>query len=58
MSEYITLGLSVSKYMTCIQAGTKIVRARVQGGVESYDALSCGSFFAKERLIIGLFCGE
>jgi len=30
----------------------------VQGGEDSWDALSCRSFFAKEPLIIGLFCGK
>ena len=28
----------------------------VQGGQDSYNALKCRSFFAKEPLIIGLFC--
>jgi len=28
----------------------------IQGGEDSWDALSCRSFFAKEPLIIGLFC--
>ena len=31
---------------------------RVQGGEDSKDALSCRSIFAKEPLIIGLFCGK
>jgi len=30
----------------------------VQGGKDPQDALRCGSFFAKEPLIIGLFCGK
>jgi len=30
----------------------------LQGGEDTYDALSCRSFFAKEPLIIGLFCGK
>ena len=30
----------------------------VQGGENSYDALICRSFFAKEPLITGLFCGK
>jgi len=30
----------------------------VQGGEDSQDALSCLRFFAKEPLIIGLFCGK
>ena len=29
-----------------------------QGGEDPQDALSCRSFFAKEPLIIGLFCGK
>ena len=28
----------------------------VQGGEDSWDALSCRSFFAKEPVFIGLFC--
>ena len=28
------------------------------GGKDPQDALSCRSFFAKEPLIIGLFCGK
>jgi len=31
---------------------------RIQGGEDSEDVLSCRSFFAKEPLIIGLFCGK
>ena len=30
----------------------------LQGGEDPQDALSCRSFFAKEPLIIGLFCGK
>ena len=30
----------------------------VQGGGDEWDALSCRSLFAKEPLIIGLFCGK
>jgi len=30
----------------------------IQGGEDPWDVLSCRSFFAKEPLIIGLFCGE
>jgi len=30
----------------------------LQGGEDSQDALSCKSFFAKQPLIIGLFCGK
>jgi len=30
----------------------------IQGGEDSYDALSCRSFFAKEPLIIGHFRGN
>jgi len=30
----------------------------VQGGEDPYDALSCRSFFAREPLIIWLFCGK
>jgi len=30
----------------------------IQGGEDSQDALICRSFFAKEPLIIGLFCGK
>ena len=30
----------------------------IQGGEDPLDALSCRSFFAKEPLIIGLFCGK
>jgi len=30
----------------------------IQGGEDPYDALSCRSFFAKERIIIGLFSGK
>jgi len=33
-------------------------RRLLQGGKDSLDALSCRSFSAKERLIIGLFCGK
>jgi len=31
---------------------------RIQGGEDPLDALSCRSFFAKEPLITGLFCGK
>ena len=31
---------------------------RVQGGEDSQNASSCRSFFAKQPLIIGLFCGK
>ena len=31
-------------------------RAAMQGGEDAWDASSCRSFFAKEPLIIGLFC--
>jgi len=34
------------------------VEVLVQGGEDSEDALSCRSFFAKEPLVIGLFCGK
>ena len=37
---------------------TVLWRMYVQGGEDSWDALSCRSFFAKESLIIGLFCGK
>ena len=30
----------------------------LQGGEDSSDAFSCRSFFAKEPLIMGLFCGK
>ena len=30
----------------------------VQGGEDPQAALSCKSFFTKEPLIIGLFCGQ
>ena len=30
----------------------------LQCGEDSWDALSCGSFLAKEPLIVGLFCGK
>ena len=30
----------------------------VHSGAESYDALSCRSFIAKEPQIMGLFCGK
>jgi len=30
----------------------------VQGGADTQDALSCRSFFAKEPLVIELFCGK
>jgi len=30
----------------------------LQGGEDPEDALNCRSFFAKEPLIIGLFCGK
>jgi len=30
----------------------------VQGVEDSGDALNCRSFFAKEPVIIGLFCGK
>jgi len=33
------------------------VTPHIQGGEDSEDALSCKSIFAKEPLIIGLFCG-
>jgi len=33
-------------------------RTLAQGGKDSYDALSCWSFSAKEPLITGLFCGK
>jgi len=32
--------------------------AKLQGGEDSWDALSCRSFSAKEPLIVGLFCGK
>jgi len=31
-------------------------RLLVQGGEDPWDAFSCKSIFAKESLIIGLFC--
>ena len=34
------------------------LRHSVQGGEDAEDALSCRSLFAKEPLIIGLFCGK
>jgi len=30
----------------------------IQSGEDPLDALSCRSFFAKEPLIIGFFCGQ
>ena len=35
-----------------------ILDSFVQGGRDPRDALNCRSFFAKELLIIGLFCGR
>ena len=35
-----------------------VVCCKVEGGEDPYDALSCRTFFAKEPLIIGLFCGK
>jgi len=44
--------LSAPRIMT-----QKISRTtRIQGGEDAQDALSCRSFFAREPLIIGLFC--
>jgi len=40
------------QYVTAIHCNT------LQGGEDQQDALSCRSFFAKEPLIIGLFCGK
>jgi len=37
---------------------TESQRLGVQGGEDTYNALSCRSFFAKEPLIIGLLCGK
>ena len=34
------------------------VMSHMQGGEDSLDAFSCRSFFAKEPLIIKLFCGK
>ena len=31
---------------------------RSQGGEDTQDAVSCGLFFSKEPLILGLFCGN
>ena len=31
---------------------------RIQGGEDTYDALSCRTLSAKEPLMIGLFCGK
>jgi len=36
----------------------RLVVTHMQGGEDSQDALSCRLFFAKEPLIIGLFCGK
>ena len=33
-------------------------RPNVQGGEDPRDTVSCRSFFAKELLLIGLFCGK
>jgi len=37
---------------------TKPLALSIQGGEDAEDALSCRSFFAKEPLIIGHFCGN
>jgi len=42
---------------SCINIGRWSAHELVQGGEDSQDALRCRSFFAKEPLIIGLFCG-
>ena len=41
-----------------IHTHTHVVHFMLQCGEDSQDALSCRSFFAKEPLIIGLFCGK
>ena len=38
---------------TCIRR-----KSYIQGGKNAEGALSCKSFFAKEPLIIGFFCGK
>jgi len=36
----------------------KNLKIDIQGGADPQDALSCRLFFAKESLLIGLFCGK
>ena len=36
----------------------KFLSVKIQGSEDAQDALSCMSLFAKEPLIIGLFCGK
>ena len=49
-SLYATLSISMTWYNT--------YEWYTQGDVESWDALSCRSFFAKEPLCIGLFVSD
>jgi len=55
------------KYMKCLtyQMSDELKRLKnvsymrfIQGSQDPQDALNCRSFFAKEPLIIGLFCGK
>ena len=55
---YQTEVLTYLMYQTEVCVLSCISRVMLQGGEDSSDALSCKSFFVKEPLIIGLFCGE
>ena len=55
--------LSVYRALLSVCRAHDVVRAYLywrflQGGEDPQDTLSCRSFFAKEPLIIGLFCGN
>jgi len=54
LSSKLTLEICVYVYMcVCVCV---CVCVSLQGGEDAKDALSCRSLFAKEPLIIGLFC--
>ena len=42
--------------VVCCNVCVAVESERLQGGEDPWDALSCRSFFAKEPLIVGLFC--
>jgi len=58
VSMRVVVSLLLNTLCHIIAGGKDTLSPILQGGQDSQDALSCRSFFAKEPLIIGLFCGK
>jgi len=52
------LGASQVWFQDVYKSYTCSVHLSVESGEDALDALSCRSLFAKEPLIVGLFCGK